>query len=79
MIDSENILLNHIPGSLIGFNYALSSSNKETSVHFYVDDYQFERAWNELAKSVLSVSTIGVKQSAEAMQIWKASMDELIR
>lgn len=140
---------NHIPESLIGFNYALSSTNKEAGVHFYVDDYQFERVWNEPEKyievlypydcvltpdfslyldmpismkiwnvfrsrligqmcqdagltviptvswaeeatfefcfdglpekSVLSVSTIGVKQSPEAMQIWKAGMDELIR
>lgn len=141
--------VNHIPDSLIGFNYALSSSNKDAGVHFYVDDYQFERVWNEPERyievlypydcvltpdfslyldmpismkiwnvfrsrligqmcqdagltviptvswaeeatfefcfdglperSVLSVSTIGVKQSSEAMQIWKSGMDELIR
>lgn len=140
---------NHIPESLIGFNYALSSTNKDAGVHFYVDDYQFERVWNEPEKyievlypydcvltpdfslyldmpismkiwnvfrsrligqmcqdagltviptvswaedatfefcfdglpekSVLSISTIGVKQSPEAMQIWKAGMDELIK
>ena len=35
-----------IPEDLVGFNYALSSKNKEVGIHFYVDDYQFERVWN---------------------------------
>lgn len=35
-----------IPSDLIGFNYAKSSENKNTGIHFYVDDYQFERVWN---------------------------------
>lgn len=140
---------NHLPDSLIGFNYALSSNNKDAGVHFYVDDYQFERIWNEperyievlrdydcvltpdfslyldmpysmkiwnvfrsrligqmcqdagLAviptvswaepetfdfcfdglpeKSTLSISTIGVKNSPEAMQIWRDGVAELIR
>lgn len=35
----------HIPSSLIGFNYALTSKNKETGIHFYIDDYQMERCW----------------------------------
>lgn len=140
---------NHLPDSLIGFNYALSSNNKNAGVHFYVDDYQFERIWNEperyievlrdydcvltpdfslyldmpysmkiwnvfrsrligqmcqdagLAviptvswaepdtfdfcfdglpeKAALSISTIGVKNSPEAMQIWRDGVTELIR
>ena len=37
---------NFIPSDLIGFNYAKSSDNKKTGVHFYLDDYQFERLWN---------------------------------
>ena len=35
-----------IPTDLIGFNYAKTSENKETGIHFYIDDYQFERIWN---------------------------------
>lgn len=35
-----------IPTDLIGFNYAKSSKNKNTGIHFYIDDYQFERIWN---------------------------------
>lgn len=37
---------NYIPKELISFNYAMSSKNKNVGVHFYVDDYQFERIWN---------------------------------
>lgn len=139
----------HTPDSLIGFNYALTSKNKEAGVHFYVDDYQFERIWNEPEKyidvlkeydcvltpdfslymdmpismkiwnvfrsrligqmcqdagliviptvswaeketfdfcfdglpeqSVLSISTIGVKNSPEAMEIWREGVKELLK
>ena len=140
---------NHVPDSLIGFNYALSSKDKSAGVHFYVDDYQFERIWNEPEKyiealkeydcvltpdfslymdmpismkiwnvfrsrligqmcqdaeiitiptvswaeretfdfcfdglpekSVLSISTIGVKNSPEAMAIWREGVTELLK
>lgn len=36
-----------IPDDLIGFNYAKTSENKDTGIHFFVDDYQFERVWNK--------------------------------
>lgn len=36
-----------IPTDLIGFNYAKTNKNKNTGIHFYLDDYQFERVWNE--------------------------------
>lgn len=32
--------------SLIPFNYALSSDNKDHYVHFYIQDYMFNRIWN---------------------------------
>lgn len=41
-----------IPDDLIGFNYAKSSNNKDCGIHFYLDDYQFERVWNEPQKYV---------------------------
>lgn len=37
---------NFIPTDLIGFNYAKSNENKKCGIHFYLDDYQFERLWN---------------------------------
>lgn len=39
-----------IPTELIGFNYAKTNADKNVGVHFYVDDYQFERVWNEPEK-----------------------------
>lgn len=35
-----------IPESLIPFNYALRECNNNQGVHFFIDDYQFERIWN---------------------------------
>jgi len=37
---------NFIPSKLIGFNYAKTSKEKNVGIHFYLDDYQFERLWN---------------------------------
>lgn len=36
----------YIPKDLISFNYALTSQEFTKGVHFYIDDYQFERLWN---------------------------------
>lgn len=38
---------NVIPDNIISFNYALSCKQPEKYfIHFYIDDYQFERIWN---------------------------------
>lgn len=37
---------NYIPKEIIGFNYAKTNKEKNVGVHFYLDDYQFERIWN---------------------------------
>lgn len=42
IIDNDN----YIPEKLTGFNYAKTSKEKNTGIHFYLDDYQFERIWN---------------------------------
>ena len=140
---------NFIPSKLIGFNYAKTSKEKNVAIHFYLDDYQFERLWNKPEEyvdilkqyecilspdfslymdmpmpmkiwniyrsrligqyyqsqgikviptlswaeeetfefcfegipkgSIVSISTIGVKKNKEALKIWKAGVDELIR
>lgn len=36
-----------VPDQLIGFNYVLSTERRDAGVHFYIDDYQFERVWND--------------------------------
>ena len=41
---------NHVPRDLIGFNYALSSTDERAGVHFFIDDYQFERVWKHPEK-----------------------------
>lgn len=139
----------HKPTGLMGFNYALTSQDHSKGIHFYVDDYQFERIWNDPhkyinvlrdfdcvltpdfslymdmpmsmkiwnvfrsrligqmmqdegltviptvswaepetfafcfdglpEKSVLSISTVGVKQDPNAFEIWKAGTTELIK
>ena len=38
---------NYIPKDLIGFNYAKSSKERNVGIHFFLDDYQFERLWNK--------------------------------
>ena len=138
----------YIPDRLMGFNYAKSSKDKNTGIHFYVDDYQFERVWSYPEKyvdtlseyecilspdfslyldmpmpmkiwniyrsrqigafyqnkgikviptiswaepdtyefsfkgipqnSIVSVSTVGVKEDKEALEIWRGGMDAMI-
>ena len=48
MIEGEG----HIPSGLMGFNYALTSQDHSKGIHFYVDDYQFERIWNDPHKYI---------------------------
>lgn len=37
---------NIIPTSLVSFNAALTAKDHNQCVHFFIDDYQFERIWN---------------------------------
>lgn len=41
-----------VPDDLIGFNYVLNSDVSGFGVHFYLDDYQFERIWNDPDKYI---------------------------
>ena len=44
--------ISHIP-ELIGFNYVANCKNPESkAVHFFLDDYQFERVWREPEKQL---------------------------
>ena len=38
---------NVVPDDLVGFNYAMNSDVSGAGIHFYIDDYQFERVWND--------------------------------
>lgn len=138
-----------VPNDLIGFNYVMNTDISGYGVHFYVDDYQFERVWNDPDKyipylkkaqcvlmpdfslymdmplpmklwnvyrsramahywqrngikvipsliwadeksykycfegipkgSIVSVSTVGVKNNDDAMKIWSEGMDAAIK
>lgn len=39
-----------VPTDLLGFNYAKSSNDANKTIHFFIDDYQFERLWNDPEK-----------------------------
>lgn len=41
-----------IPDRLQSFNYAKTSDDKACGIHFFIDDYQFERVWNAPEKYV---------------------------
>lgn len=44
---------NHfLSDEFIGFNYAKTSKRKDVGIHFYIDDYQFERIWSEPEKYI---------------------------
>ena len=43
---------NFIPDDIIGFNYAKSNKEHNVGIHFYLDDYQFERLWNNPSEYV---------------------------
>lgn len=36
-----------VPDKLIGFNYARTAKETDCGIHFFIDDYQFERMWND--------------------------------
>ncbi|MGT2896259.1 DUF4417 domain-containing protein [Streptococcus entericus] len=141
--------VDHIPSTLQGFNYILNKPDYTAGVHFFLDDYQFERVWQRpdfyiekltafpcvltpdfslyldmpvamqiwniyrsrligqimqnygivvvptvswayensfdfcfdgLPKhATLAISTIGVKQNKEQLEIWKKGVDEMIK
>lgn len=36
-----------VPHKLIAFNYCKSAKEYDAGIHFFIDDYQFERLWNK--------------------------------
>jgi len=68
------------PVEFIGFNYAKSCKDRNNhGVHFFLDDYQFERVWSQLKRytemlsqfqAVLSPSFSLYTDWPKAVQIW---------
>ena len=77
----------HIPKDLISFNYVLNTDAFEKGVHFYIDDYQFERVWNDPHKymdrlkqfdCMLTPDFSLYMEMPKAMQIWNIYRSRLI-
>lgn len=76
-----------VPDRLIGFNYALSSEEKECGLHCFIDDYQFERLWNDPEKytdtlkqyqCLLSPDFSLYTDMTEPMRIWNIYRSRLV-
>ena len=76
----------HIPTKLIAFNEAKSKKRYDCGVHFFIDDYRFERIWRHrnsldfLAKfdCVLTPQFSLYLDMPKAMQIWNIYRSRLI-
>lgn len=71
----------------IGFNYVLTTESRNRAVHFFLDDYQFERIWNDPIKYAEILSEFDCVFSPDfslysdmpiAMQIWNIYRSRLI-
>jgi len=78
---------NVTPKDLIGFNYMLTSKDKECGIHFFIDDYQFERIWNNVDdyieklgeyQCVLTPDFSLYTEMPMAMKIWNTYRSRLI-
>lgn len=77
----------HIPSDLISFNYMLTSEAFEKGIHFYIDDYQFERVWNNPNMYIEKLARFDCALTPDfslytemplAMQIWNVYRSRLI-
>lgn len=79
--------VNHTPKDLMSFNYMLTKDDFDKGIHFYIDDYQFERIWNTPDKymdrlrmfdCVLTPDFSLYMDMPIAMQIWNVYRSRLI-
>ena len=79
--------VDHIPKDLQGFNYVLNKPDYSSCVHFFLDDYQFERIWQRpdfyIEKllefdSVLTPDFSLYLDMPIAMQVWNIYRSRLI-
>ena len=77
----------HIPEDLISFNYMLTSKEYDKGIHFYIDDYQFERVWTTPDKYIDKLGMFDCVLTPDfslyldmpiAMQIWNVYRSRLI-
>lgn len=77
----------HKPKGMMGFNYALNNKDITKGIHFYVDDYQFERIWNDPHKYIDVLSEFDCVLTPDfslyldmpmSMKIWNVFRSRLI-
>ena len=77
----------HIPEDLISFNYVLNTDAFEKGVHFFIDDYQFERIWRDPHKYMQRLARFDCCLTPDfslymdmpiAMQVWNVYRSRLI-
>lgn len=77
----------YIPERWIGFNYAMNTTQYDAGIHFYLDDYQFERVWTSperyieiLSKyqAVMTPSYSVYMDMAEPLKIWNVFRSRLL-
>lgn len=77
----------HVPKDLISFNYLLTSKDYHKGIHFYIDDYQFERVWNRPTEYIEKIKQFDCALTPDfslytempvAMQIWNVYRSRLI-
>ena len=78
---------NYMPDDIMSFNYMLNKDDFEKGIHFYIDDYQFERLWNEpyrymdrlkMFDCVLTPDFSLYMDMPIAMQIWNVYRSRLL-
>lgn len=77
----------YVPKDLISFNYLLTSKEYEKGIHFYVDDYQFERIWNQPQRYIEKLKMFSCALTPDfstysnmplTMQLWNVYRSKLI-
>ena len=77
----------YVPKDLISFNYMLTSTEYNKGIHFYIDDYQFERVWNAPHDYIAKMKKFDCCLTPDfslymempiAMQIWNIYRSRLI-
>ena len=79
--------VDYVPERLLGFNYAKSSQDFSATIHFYLDDYLFERVWQNPDKYMPILSQFRAVMTPnfsiyldmpEAMKIWNTFRARLL-
>ena len=77
----------YIPTEMISFNYVLSATEHKGAVHFFIDDYQFERLWNSPTKYMAKLAAYDCCLTPDfslylemplAMQLWNVYRSRMV-